>query len=128
MVVGVRDDDDHLDELQRIGIRTWTVSHLRLRGSAGITSSLGRDDLEGFWVHVDVDVLDPEIMPAVDTPTPGGLDDGELVAVLSALLELPRCVGLEVIVFDPDLDPDGGLASQLTETLVAAFDATGRRP
>jgi arginase len=30
--------------------------------------------VEGYWLHLDVDVLDPLFMPAVDTPTSGGLD------------------------------------------------------
>jgi arginase len=26
----------------------------------------------GYWIHVDVDVLDPTFMPAVDSPDAGG--------------------------------------------------------
>ena len=30
-----------------------------------------REGLDGFWVHLDVDVLDDDLMPAVDYQTPG---------------------------------------------------------
>jgi hypothetical protein len=33
----------------------------------------------------------------------------------------PACVGLDVGIFDPDLDPDGRYAGELTGTLVAAL-------
>lgn len=68
------------------------------------------------------DILDPAVMPAVDSPDPGGIDHHELVAVLGTLLASARCVGFELTVFDPDLDPDGRLAHDLTGTVVAAFE------
>ena len=36
----------------------------------------------GFWIHVDADVLDDAIMPAVDYRIPGGLSWAELATVL----------------------------------------------
>jgi arginase len=71
---------------------------------------------------LDVDVLDPKIMPAVDSPDPGGLEHHELVTLLGTLLASPRSVGLEVTVFDPDLDLEGVLAGELKDTLIATFD------
>src|SRR5262249_15751796 len=69
-------------------------------------------DLDGYWVHLDVDILDPSVMPAVDSPDPGGLSAAELTELLAALA--PRAVGAQVTVFDPDLDPDGSHARLLT--------------
>jgi arginase len=60
-------------------------------------------------------------MPAVDSPEPGGLDHSQLRALLTPLLAAPRCVGLDVGIFDPDLDPDAQLAAELTDTLVAVL-------
>jgi hypothetical protein len=34
----------------------------------------------------------------------------------------PTCVGFDVGIFDPDLDPDGVYAAELTDTLVASLD------
>lgn len=58
-----------------------------------------------FWVHLDVDVLDQAIMPAVDSPGGPGIDPDMLAHVLRALVADERCCGVTVTVFDPDLDP-----------------------
>jgi arginase len=131
VVIGIRDDDEYLEELRALGISTWPVAGLREEGveaAAGAAAAkLERREMDGFWIHVDADILDPALMPAVDSPDPGGFDHGELVSLLAVLLASPRCVGLEVTVFDPDLDPDGRLAGELTDSLVAAFEAVPAR-
>jgi arginase len=75
----------------------------------------------GFWVHVDADVLDDEIMPAVDYRTPGGLSWEELSTALRIAMESRRVVGLEVTIYNPKLDPGGagarGLANVLGDAL-----------
>jgi arginase len=84
-------------------------------------ATLAGRGVEGFWVHVDADVLDPEIMPAVDSPEPGGLGYGELAALLRALTSSELAKGVELTIFDPDLDPDGRLAGELADTVVTAL-------
>ncbi len=125
VVLGVRDEDANQDELHDLGIPVWNVSRIRQEGSAATTASvlahLERAELDGFWVHLDADVLDPDVMPAVDSPDPGGLRHDELIALLSPLLAAPGCTGFQVTVFDPDLDPDGRLARELTDTLVTSL-------
>ncbi|MGI5372894.1 arginase family protein [Streptomyces sp. CA-251387] len=71
----------------------------------------------GFWVHLDVDVLDDAIMPAVDYRQPDGLTWEELESVLRTALADPRAVGLDVTIFNPRLDPDGTIAARLAECL-----------
>lgn len=70
-----------------------------------------------FWIHFDVDVLDQEIMPAVDCPGSPGLDVEDIVHVLSQCVADPACLGMTVTVFDPDLDPDGRYAKVITDIL-----------
>jgi arginase len=77
--------------------------------------------LDGFWVHLDADVLDPSVMPAVDSPDPDGLLPDELVALLRPLLASPHCAGLDVTVYDPDLDPEATAGALLTDVVVSAF-------
>jgi arginase len=60
----------------------------------------------GFWIHFDVDVLDPELMPAVDSPLPGGLDLRQAAALLAPLVHHPQALGLQVTNYDPALDPN----------------------
>jgi arginase len=68
-----------------------------------------------------VDILDAEVMPAVDSPDPGGIDHVQLQMLLRPLLASPKCIGIDVGIYDPDLDPDGIYAAELTDTLVASF-------
>jgi arginase len=66
-----------------------------------------------YWLHVDADVL---AIDAVDSPAPGGLSFDELAELLARLRD--GAVGVQVTVFDPDLDPDGSIAEALTDCLV----------
>lgn len=82
---------------------------------------LTRPELDGFWIHVDVDVLDPGVMPAVDSPEPGGLGIEELAWLLIPLARHPKALGMEVTIYDPDLDPDGTCGSRLVGLLEQVF-------
>ncbi|MEJ8661580.1 arginase family protein [Streptomyces sp. MS1.AVA.4] len=77
----------------------------------------------GYWVHLDVDILDDAIMPAVDYRIPGGLTWQELESVLLTALGDERAAGLDVTIFNPRLDPDGSIAVRLTECLNRALSA-----
>jgi arginase len=70
-----------------------------------------------FWIHWDVDVLDQDVMPAVDSPGSPGIDPEVLVRVLRRLLSDARCLGMTVAIFDPDLDPDGAYARLIVSLL-----------
>ncbi|MEV5430442.1 arginase family protein [Streptomyces sp. NPDC052701] len=75
----------------------------------------------GYWVHLDADVLDDAVMPAVDYRLPGGLGPQELETVLRTALAGAGAAGLDVTVFNPRLDPGGGVAARFTECLLRAF-------
>lgn len=64
---------------------------------------------QGFWIHVNLDVIDPAEMPAVDCPEPDGPSFSVMTPMLRGLLASPKCVGLEVTIYGPDLDPSGGV-------------------
>ncbi|MFI9169371.1 arginase family protein [Streptomyces lincolnensis] len=79
----------------------------------------------GHWVHVDVDVLDDALMPAVDYRLPGGLTWSELECVLGMAVRDERAVGLDVTIFNPRLDPDGSIAARLVACLRSALSRPG---
>ena len=126
--VGCRDDDEHLDEARRTLGAVITAAEVRAGGPAAtaeavIATMRGRD-LAGYWIHLDVDVLDPAVLPAVDSPDPGGLTAEELTTLLELLA--PGATGAQVTVFDPDLDPDGRYAKTLTQVVADGLGALGR--
>jgi arginase len=124
-VLGIRDHDEERAELTAVGIASTTVGEIRERGTvqvgAAVLDALTAPGLDGFWVHLDADVLDPSVMPAVDSPDDGGLLPGELAALLRTLVGSDRCVGLNLTIYDPDLDPDGTYAAVLADLVVTAF-------
>lgn len=123
VLVGVRPDDDYRVELQAGAFNIRTSHDIRSQG-AGRCAQWAREvlaDRGGYWVHLDVDVLDPTVMPAVDAPTTGGIGYQELEQLLAGLVREPGCLGLEVTVFDPDFDEDGVYAQDIVNTLVTAL-------
>ncbi|MDM4720489.1 arginase family protein [Micromonospora sp. WMMA1363] len=123
VVLGIRAHDEYRLDLQAAGIVTRPVPALRAEGAAR-TAQWAREqlaDCAGYWVHVDVDVLDPAVMPAVDAPDPGGIAFAELEILLAGLVDTPHCLGVELTVFDPDYDPDGSYAAEIVNTLVAGL-------
>ncbi|HCT79496.1 MAG TPA: arginase [Micromonosporaceae bacterium] len=120
-VIGIRDDDVYIPEMAELDLAVWAEGRLRAEGIDPALSMLETQELQGFWIHLDVDILSPKVMPAVDSPDPGGLSYDELIPALTKLLASPKCVGINVAIFDPDLDPDGHLAKELTDNLINAI-------
>jgi arginase len=65
--------------------------------AAGVGSDLPSDG--PVYVHLDVDGLDPSVMP-VQFPVPGGLQPSQVRSVLEGLVADGRLVGLEVTAFE----------------------------
>jgi arginase len=63
-----------------------------------------------LWLHLDVDVIDAEAMPAVSYPQSGGPGIGETSALIEAIVDVAPLAGAHVTCFNPDLDPAGVLA------------------
>lgn len=123
VVLGIRAQDEYRLDLQAAGIVNRPVPALRAEGAARTAQWAHEQlaDCAGYWVHIDVDVLDPAVMPAVDAPDPGGIAFAELEILLAGLVDTPHCLGVELTVFDPDYDPDGSYAAEIVNTLVAGL-------
>jgi agmatinase len=62
---------------------------------------------EEVYVSVDLDALDPSVMPSTGTPEPGGLDWYRTLAVLREVARARRIVGFDVV----ELAPIAGLVA-----------------
>ncbi|WP_200957167.1 arginase family protein [Lysobacter sp. Root690] len=130
----VTTDDDRRDydfeSFERSGIHSIDADTIHRDGArqAGdrARARLEAMPTEGYWIHVDADVLAQRVMPAVDSPNPDGLDFEQLRALLAPLLASPKAIGMELTIFDPELDPDGMLARRLSDAVVGAFEDSGR--
>jgi arginase len=123
--LGCRDDDEHLAEAtQSLRLVVPATELRRSPAQAGRRAAdAAQTAADGYWLHVDLDVLDPACLPAVDSPSPDGISADELVELLEELA--PGAVGADVTVFDPDLDPDGSYARMLADILGQGLKALG---
>jgi arginase len=89
-------DRDHVRQAGAENAACQAVAFLTRRGGP-----------DGFWIHLDADVFDQTIMQSVDDPRPDGLtwDDG--IAILRTALASSRAAGLQVAIYNPEIDKDG---------------------
>lgn len=98
------------------------LGELRQEGMAAAgtaaASRLVASGVRGLWIHVDVDVLDDALMPAVDSRQDDGLTYAELSALLRPVFATDRVVGMQVTIYDPDRDVEGAAGARLVDWLV----------
>ena len=92
VLAGVRDlDDGERELLER--------SHATVIGASVVETLVAvKNALDGapVFIHLDLDVLDPEEFPAAVFPTPGGLSSDKLYDLMEAVAEDSELVGIEV--------------------------------
>lgn len=107
------------------GVLGMDLAEVRRRGVADAAraalGAVGGQDIDGVFVHFDVDVLDSEMMSAVDTPEAGGFSADEAAEALRIWCTDPRVIGMEVTIYDPDRDPDRRCGKLLIDILSAAL-------
>ena len=129
VVIGFRDEAEALEHGSQplpASILAFSEEKLRREGLfASVENALAllcRPGLDGFWLHLDVDILAHEILPAADFPLAGGLHWNELKSVLLAALSTEKVIGMEVTIFNASLDMDGVQAEELTAFLTDVFE------
>ncbi len=125
VALGEREDYPEWRDIHRTDIVVWDLREVRALGFADAAERsverLRANGVEGFWIHLDADVLDDELMPAVDSRQPGGMSYAELVELLGPLVRSGLAVGMEVTILDPELDPTGEIAEGLVSAIVKIF-------
>lgn len=125
--VGNREYDEEYENVIRNSQAKYvSLSSLRETGVTHCIDSfleiVNTQKLDGFWLHIDIDVLDDEVMPAVDSRTPGGLTYEEFNNIVFLLLSSPKVTGMEITILDPDLDPTGQYTKEFVHNFVYTFN------
>jgi arginase len=126
---GRRDEQDSEEfgsqRIEDSGIELINLARIRDIGIEAATSqALARlAGLEGFWLHLDADVLDAKIMPAVDYIVEGGLAWDELIHVLRQAFSTERVVGMNITILNPALDKDGSIAARFVDAVASGMKA-----
>jgi agmatinase len=95
-----------IEKLYQFGIRSGTEQEFMFNDQLKkfscyehLTEVLVRIN-EPIYVSIDVDVLDPGVLPAVATPEPGGISYKELIDSL-LLLENKEIIGADIVEYNP---------------------------
>ncbi|MFH7017476.1 arginase family protein [Flavobacterium sp. FlaQc-47] len=125
--VGNREYDDQYENEIRNSSATYLSLHeLRKKGVLNCVKSFLQEvetkNHDGFWLHIDVDVLNDSIMPCVDSRTPDGLTYEEFNKLTSFLFQSNKLSGLEITILDPDLDTTGEYTKNFVTNLTSTFN------
>jgi agmatinase len=125
---------DHLGEgrLFQIGIRSGTEEEFKLARKmksivsldpGSLSSMMKRLRNQPVYITLDLDVIDPSLLPGVGTPEPGGLSFQEFILLLKKLQGL-HVIGFDIVELTPDYDPtqvSSITASVILREMILAF-------
>jgi arginase len=103
-----------VQELLEHGISTAVERTANLMRRGGLTRT---------WLHVDLDVLDREVLPAVDSPGSPGLDFGWLASLIAGLVRSTGVVGLDLTIYDPQRDRRRAYPAAIVDCIAAGLAA-----
>lgn len=126
VAVGARDAEERTRagarRIEATGIHLFELDAIRTRGidvvARDALAVVERPELGGFWLHLDADVLDDRVMPAVDYRQAGGISPAELINLLRRAADSPHFGGISVAIYNPALDPGLAAGEVLIECLV----------
>ncbi|MBI5582728.1 MAG: arginase family protein [Deltaproteobacteria bacterium] len=130
VVFGFRDGDSAVasgsPDVRQTAMQLFDLTEVRRLGAAEAArrglAALEASGVEGLWVHLDADVLNDVVMPAVDYRMPEGLWPRELTEALTVVLASPLAAGMEVTIYNPNFDnAERSAARALARAVTSAF-------
>ena len=108
------------ENIKQIGIRSGMKEEWEFmkKHNTLIHEYSGLDELKGkkIFVTVDLDVLDPSVMPGTGTPESGGMQFNELMGWFEYLKNF-NIVGADVVELAPDYDASGVSTAVATKVI-----------
>ncbi len=122
---------DYYGDIVRTEITQFTIQRLLADGvdatARKVITNLEARGLDRVWLHVDLDVLDQSVMPAVDSPGSPGLDYAQLTGLVAALCACGRVVGANFTIYDPERDPESRYARPLVRCIADGVRGCAKR-
>lgn len=124
-LVGIRDlDRQEAAVVRNSGVHTWTMRDIDEKGMPRVVREVlevVNQDTAGFHLSFDVDGLDPEVVPGVGTPVPGGVDFREAHLMLETMADTGAMTSMEVVELNPLLDDHNRGAHNMRHLIASAF-------
>ncbi|MGB5920052.1 agmatinase [Arcobacter sp.] len=97
----------------------WAKKHTHLEKFTYNTlpSCVKRLKDKPVYITIDLDVLDPSVMPGTGTPEPGGIDFHDMMNIIKELSKLNNVVGMDVVELSPKYDASGISTAVACKTL-----------
>ncbi|MGB9627493.1 MAG: agmatinase [Thermodesulfobacteriota bacterium] len=125
---------EHLKKgrLFQIGVRSGTEEELRLAREMRSLVPLERDSLRSLvrglkrkpvYISLDLDLIDPSLLPGVGTPEPGGITFHQFISMIKEISKL-HVIGFDIVELTPDYDPSqisSITASVILREMILAF-------
>ena len=123
--VGSRDlDPAEVAAFNSSPAKLYTAQQVKKSGAPDVAEEAARHLANrSDWIacHLDLDVVDPEFIRAVNYPTPGGLAPDEVVTIIREVLETGKLRALEIAAYNPSADRNGAAAAQVVALLRKVF-------
>ncbi len=100
--------------------KLFTAQHVKAKGAREVAEEAARHLANrSDWIvcHLDVDVVDPSIIPAVNYPTPDGLTVEEVVELVAALRRTEKLRAVELAAYNASFDKEGSSARTIVDML-----------
>ncbi len=118
-------DDEYVSLSLKSKMRYIDLAGIRKEGTGKITNDFLKlvesKKPDGFWIHFDVDALNDEVMPCVDSRNEDGLWYDEVKQMLKPLIKSPYFSGMEITILDPTLDKEGKYVSRFVNEMAEVF-------
>ncbi|HSY68037.1 MAG TPA: arginase family protein [Edaphobacter sp.] len=115
------DFNESYGDIVRTGIMQITIQGVLAEGvdntARRVLTRLESRELDNVWLHVDCDVLDQTVMPAVDSPGRPGFNFQQLGILINELCHSGRIVGADFTIYDPERDPHGKYSKLLVDCI-----------
>ena len=97
----------------------WAKKHVHLEKFTYNTleSCVRRVKQKPVYITIDLDVLDPSVMPGTGTPEPGGIDFHDMIKIIKILSKLENVVGMDIVELSPKYDLSGISTAVACKTL-----------
>jgi arginase len=127
-LIGIRSyEPEEQALLERLGVRVYYMDEVRERGLDAVMSEALATATRGtraFGISLDIDAVDPEAAPAVNTPAAAGIAPDDLMRALGRAAATPGLAAVELVEYNPQADARGRTAELVTAALAAALPAT----
>ncbi len=127
-IIGARDlDPGEKKNLKEAGAMVMSMEQVDRFGMVSVVEKaiehISRD-VDGIYLSLDLDALDPQHAPGVGTPVPAGLTQREAHLACEMIAETSMLIGMDVVEVNPILDVHNQTAKLAVEF---ALSALGRR-